>query len=199
MFHPAAYLFTWLLAALILPFMGQASLIAIFLCILLGGKTVWQRWGKQIVRAKWLLLTLWLVLAYGIPGDLWQGMAWAPSIEGMAAANLHVMRLVVLLGTLAWLFCKLTHQQFIVSLWVMTFPFRRLGMDSDRTVARLALVFDYLEQAPPKGSWRHFLDEPAEGGQVLETLQLMIPRWQGRDTLWLTGMLTALFCLGWIG
>ena len=195
LFHPAAYLIVWLLSALALQFMSWTALLLGFLFLLAGGASVLKRWKQLAWRAKWLLTTLWLVLAYGTPGDLWQGLAWAPSLEGIDAASLHVVRLLLLLGTLAWLFGRLPHQQFIVSLWVLVSPFRRLGMDSERTVARLALVFDYLEQAPPKGSWRHFLDAEVEGTRLLETLKLEIPYWKRVDIFFLTGALVSLMLL----
>lgn len=147
------------------------------------GSRAMLRWRRLVWRAKWLLLTLWIVLAYGTPGYLWLGLSWAPSVEGMELAALHVLRLTLLLASLACLFERLPHRDFMVGLWVLAHPFAFLGLDADRSVARLALVFDYLEHAPSRGSWRHFLEPQPEGGRVLESLRLEIPHWRAADAI----------------
>ncbi|OQA32505.1 MAG: hypothetical protein BWY57_01891 [Betaproteobacteria bacterium ADurb.Bin341] len=198
LFHPATYLISWAVFALGLQFLDWQALAVVALATLAIGGRAMQRWGRLVWRAKWLLLTLWIVLAYGTPGYLWQGFSWAPSVEGMELAALHVLRLILLLASLAYLFERVPHRDFMVGLWVLARPFAFLGLDADRSVARLALVFDYLEHAPPKGSWRHFLEPQAEGGRILESLRLEIPRWRMADAillLALTAVLTLLLIL----
>ncbi len=195
MFHPASYLISWFVFALGLQFLDwQALGWVALLTLVLGGRVI-ARWGRLVWRAKWLLLTLLIVLAYGTPGYLWHGLAWAPSIEGLEVAALHILRLILLLGSLAYLFERLPHRDFMVGLWVLVRPFRFLGLDADRSVARLALVFDYLEHAPPKGSWRHFLEPQPEGGRIFENLRLEIPRWRMADALLLLAIIAALTLL----
>lgn len=197
MFHPAACLIVWLLFAVAVQFFGWTPLAVSALIIAAAGIPVSRRWWKLILRAKWLLLTLWFVLAYGTPGDLWYGQGWAPSIEGIEAASLHALRLIVLLGSLAWLFMRLPRIQFISGLWVLARPFRPLGVDADRSVARLGLVFDYLEHAPPRGTWRHFLDVPDNQTETLETIRLEVPRWKIADSGFLvaTGLILILLAV----
>lgn len=188
LFNPAAYLLTWFLFAVAVQHFGWVALSIVFLGFLFFRNGLISAWVKLALRAKWLLLTLWMVLAYGTPGDLWHGNAFAPSIEGMQAASLHVCRLLLLLGGLALLFKKLTHEQFLVSLLVLSCPLRRLKLDAERTVARLGLVFNYLEQAPAKGNWRHFLDTDWKENQIQETFKLEVPRWRIADTFMLFGI-----------
>lgn len=195
LFNPAAYFISWLMMAVAVQVFDWTSLAIAFFGMLLTGKNTLRRWWQLIWRAKWLLLTLCLVLAYGTPGDLWRGIKWAPSMEGMDAAGLHVMRLLLLLGSLAWLFQHLPHQRFVVSLWVLMRPIQKLGWDADQTVARLALVFDYLEQAPAKGTWRHFLETPQEGNRTLEIVKLEVPRWHAADSFLLLAVFVLLLLL----
>lgn len=168
--------------AVAVQFFGWVALAVAAVIAILSGRAVRRRWFKLVLRAKWLLLTLWFVLAYGTPGDIWQGLGWAPSVEGIEAATLHALRLVVLLGSLGWLFETLPHIRFVSGLWTLARPFRPLGVDADRSVARLALVFEYLEQAPPRGTWRHFLDLPEQTTGTLETVRLDVPLWKRADT-----------------
>lgn len=193
-FHPAACLTAWLGFAVAAQFFGWHSLALTATLLLFTGHGVRSRWWRLLLRAKWLLLTLWLVLAYGTPGDLWLGQTWAPSIDGVDAASLHAARLLILLGSLSWLFQTLSHASFIAALWVLARPFARTTR-VDRSVARLSLVFDYLEHAPPKGSWRHFLELPSDEERMLETLQLAVPRWRGQDSLFLLIVLAVIVLL----
>jgi len=195
LFHPASYLISWVVFALGLQFLDWQALGLVTLATLVMGSRGMIRWGRLVWRAKWLLLTLWIVLAYGTPGYLWQGLSWAPRVEGMELAALHVLRLTLLLASLACLFERLPHRDFMVGLWVLARPFAFLGLDADRSVARLALVIDYLEHAPPKGSWRHFLEPQPEGGRILETLILEIPHWKMKDAILLAGVFVGLTLL----
>lgn len=196
LFHPAACLIVWLFFAISVQlFFWPALAVVAALLAGLGWSARRPAW-RLIWRAKWLFVSLWLILAYGTPGDLWQGQTWAPSLEGMDAASLHAARLLLLLASLAWLLQALPHERFISGLWALISPLRRFGVAADRSVARLALVFDYLEHAPPRGSWRHFLEMPEEfRGRLLETVCIEITPWRGRDGFLFIGVLSACLAL----
>lgn len=182
MSHPAARLLSWLIAIVALQYLGWPVLGCFALAIGLAGKGVRRRWWVLVRRARWLLLTLWLILAYGTPGDAWRDLPWAPTEAGIYEASLHALRLVVMLGSLAWLFEALPRDRLMAGLWSLIQPLRRFGVDADRIVVRLALVFDYLEKAPPKGTWRHLLDEPQHGEGGLDVVRIELPRWRPADT-----------------
>lgn len=182
MLHPAACLLIWIIFALIVQYLGWWGLLFCLLILCIPGRAVRVRCLLLVRRARWLLLSLWLILAYGTPGDLWMGQTWMPSLEGLDVASLHAARLVALLGSLAWLLHTLKHDGLVISLWVLARPLRFLGVNADQTVARLALVFDYLDHAPPRGTWRNFLDFPPEGDRILECVSLDLPAWRLADT-----------------
>ncbi len=158
MFHPAAILLVWTAAVLALQFFGWSALALVAAGLFLGGRAVvLARWWRLLRRARWLLLTLWLILAYGTPGEVWFPADWAPTDSGVELAGLHVLRLGLLLGLLAALFETLDQKRLVSGLWALTRPISLLGIAADRLVVRLALVFDFLEHTPPAGNWRHLL------------------------------------------
>lgn len=181
--HPAASLLSWLIAIVAAQFLPWPGLLFLFAAAALAGEGVRRHWRILLRRARWLLLSLWLILAYGTPGDAWLGWPWAPTEAGMYESTLHAFRLVVMLGALAWLFDRLPRARLMAALWALARPWQRFGVAGDRLVVRLALVFDYLENAPPKGSWRHLLDENAAGvSGGLDRVRIELPRWRPLDS-----------------
>ena len=94
---------------------------------------------------RWLLLSVWLILAYGASGDALFDLTWMPTHEGVREATLHVARLVLMLGCLAWLFALLGNQGLLVALQSLLHPLSRFGLGSERLVVRLSLVMRNLQ------------------------------------------------------
>nr|WP_319004118.1 hypothetical protein [Ferribacterium limneticum] len=141
------------------------------------------RWLAYVRRARWLLLTLWLILAYNTPGEAWQDWPWAPTYEGIAEASLQAARLLIMLACLAWLFVNADRDGMVGGLWYLLKPFRTLGLDIERLVVRLSLVLENLQTVPEKGAWRRMLavDAVLAGGP--EVLHLKVLPWSGRDAV----------------
>lgn len=198
MSHPAASLLCWLITIVALQYLAWPALLAIALAIALAGTGARRRWWTLLRRARWLLLTLWLILAYGTPGEAWHNLPWAPTEAGMYEASLHALRLVIMLGALAWLFDRLPRERLMAGLWALIQPLCRFRVDADRLVVRLALVFDYLEKAPPKGSWRHLLDESQHAAGGLDVVRIELPRWKAGDTGALLGIVLVMAAGVWL-
>ena len=196
MIHPGAVVLTWLFSTVTLQFLGAHALGLATLALLLSGKGVVGRWARQVRRARWLLLTLALVFAFGTPGEAVFPVAWAPTDAGVEAAGLHGFRLVVLLGLLALLFELLDRRGLIVGLGSIAAPLRFVGLPVEPAVVRLALVFEYLETQPDKGSWRSILQEGEGEAAGPEVLQLEITSWRMRDAFLLGAALVVLVGLG---
>ncbi|MGE5490981.1 MAG: hypothetical protein ACM31P_06855 [Actinomycetota bacterium] len=188
MSHPAARLLSWLIAIVALQYLDWTALALFALALGLTGPEVRRRWWILVRRARFLLLTLWLILAYGTPGDAWHDFPWAPTEGGIYEATIHAVRLMLMLGSLGWLFRSLPKERLMAGLWSLVQPLRRVRVDVDRIVVRLALVFDYLEKAPPKGSWRHLLDESRHGEGGLDMVRIELPAWGLADTVSLVGL-----------
>jgi hypothetical protein len=188
--HPSCALIIWLAAVLALQALGYAGVLLLAAGVLVLGGGVLGPWWGYVQRARWLLLTLWLILAYNVPGEAYQDMPWAPTYEGIADANLHALRLVVMLGCLSWLFQRLGRDGLVSALWGLLQPCRVIGLDTERLVVRLSLVLDHLKVAPEKGGWRRMLRSDSMPHAGPEVLHLVLPPWIARDTV-LTILVTA--------
>lgn len=189
--HPSAALALWFAAVVAVQYLDYPGL-AVVAVVLLAIPGVLRPWFGFVRRARWLLLTLWLILAYNTPGEAYADMAWAPTYEGLAEASLHAVRLVVMLECLAWLFARLGRAGLLAGLWRLLQPCRRLGLDSERLVVRLSLVLENLQREQEKGAWRRVLAAAPDFAQGPEVVHLTAAVWQARDSL-LVGL--SLCCL----
>lgn len=182
--HPSTALIAWLAAVLAVQFLGYPGLGLLALGVWLSRPAAGRAWLGYVRRARWLLASLWLILAYNTPGEAFRDWAWAPTYEGVAEANLQAVRLVAMLGCLAWLFGHLGRDGLVSALWGLLRPLRALGIDTGRLVIRLSLVLEYLQTPQEKGAWRKMLTTEkhyfADGPEVLH---LSLPLWAPTDTL----------------
>ncbi|WP_162888712.1 CbiQ family ECF transporter T component [Dechloromonas sp. HYN0024] len=195
--HPSCALIIWLAAVLGIQFVGYAGLGLLLAAALVLTPGLSVRWRGYIWRARWLLLTLWLILAYNTPGEALHDLVWAPTYEGMAEGNLQAVRLVTMLACLSWLFLHLGHAGMICGLWGLLRPLRRLGLDIERVVVRLSLVLDNLQTPPAKGAWRQMLAaQPMDlGGQTV--LPITLAPWRLRDSLLVAASALSLMGVAW--
>ncbi len=181
--HPTTALIAWLAAVLATQFLAWAGLGLLVIGLLLARPGLWRAWFAYVRRGRWLLLSLWLILACNTPGEAFADLPWAPTYEGMAEASLQAARLLAMLGCLAWLFDHLGRDGLVSALWGLLRPLQRLGLDTARLVVRLSLVLENLQQNPEKGAWKKMLagDPDFAGGPAV--LHLRQPLWAVRDTL----------------
>ncbi len=169
--HPSALLLLWMIGVLGSQHVSHPGHIVLVVPLFfLPGVT--RHWLGFLRRTRLLLLSLWLILAYHTPGEALEGYAWAPTYEGMAEANLHAMRLLVLLACVAWLFVRLGRSGIIAGLWGLCSPFARFGIDLERLVVRLSLVLGQLEAPLPKGAWRNMLTGEPGGFDGLNVIRI---------------------------
>jgi len=181
--HPSTALIAWLAAVLASQFLGYAGLGLLAVGILIALPAAAGTWLKYVRRARWLLVTLWLILAYNTPGEAWRDQVWAPTYEGVAEANLQAVRLLVMLACLAWLFCRLGRDGLVSALWGLLQPLHMRGADTRALVVRLSLVLDNLQEPPEKGAWRKVLASGGDFAVGPDSLTLSLPRWQLTDSL----------------
>jgi energy-coupling factor transporter transmembrane protein EcfT len=185
--HPATRLTGWLALLVAVQCLSGAALFAVCLIAPLSGKRVARRGARLIWRARWLLLSLTLVFAWGVAGEpLWSG-GMAPTHEGIDEALKHLGRLFLVLVTVAAFLEFMPLADLLAATHVLLTPFRRLGADSDRGVARLMLALRYVESLPRPRDWRSLLDVPeTAAGEVIEI--------DHRAMRWIDGCLMA----GWL-
>lgn len=184
-------LITWLATIVAIQFLGYPFIVGGALCIFIFARSALPVWWRFVCRARWLLLCLWLVLAYGVPGEAVFDLAWAPTWEGVTAANLHALRLVFMLGCLSWLFGQLGRSGLVAALWGLLRPLEGRWFDTSRLVVRLSLVLEHLKKPQEKGAWRQMLayQVPPTGP---ESLKIILPAWHLADTLLVAMLLSGL-------
>lgn len=192
--HPSSALLICLMAIVVIQFLGHAGLGLVFVLLLSGFRSLFAGWWKLLRRLRWLLASVWAILAYGTPGDALLDMAWLPTHEGVAEATLHVARLALMLGCLAWLFASLGQRGLLVALVSLLRPLARCGVASDRLVVRLSLVMENLQVELPKGAWRDMLDGNPGGDNGPASLQVTVPAWRPVDYLVCLGAVVFSIC-----
>lgn len=167
--HPTTRLLLWLQLMLAFQWLDGGMLVVMFLPLLLLGRPVLQRGGRLVWRARWLLVSLFVIFAWGVSGEpLWQGVA-APTYEGLLAALTQLGRLLLMLMIVAAFLEFMPLPSLLAATHRMLHPLRRFGIDPDRGVIRLMLVMRYVETLPRPRDWRSLLDVPAVSvSEVLE-------------------------------
>jgi hypothetical protein len=189
--HPSTTLIAWLAAVVGVQFLGYLGLGLLGLALLFSAAPL-RAWLGYTWRARWLLLMLWVILAYNTPGEALQDVSWAPTYEGLVEANLHLTRLVLILGCLAWLFGRLNQDQLLSALWGLLFPMGRLGFDIERLLVRLALVLQNLQEPLEKGVWKKILATQPAIPRGPDCMRLTQPAWHLLDVLGVI-LISALF------
>jgi energy-coupling factor transporter transmembrane protein EcfT len=167
-----------LLAIALLPVLGRASLV---------------RWLRLLRRARWLLLTLLIVLAWGIAGEpLWEEAGRiSPTYEGLTEAATQLGRLVLVLAAVASLLETTPIERLMAGTHILLRPLAGLGLDVNRAVVRLSLALHYAEQMPSR-DWRNILSPIECAGP--QTVCLVSPPAQLKD--WLVLAVTAILAAG---
>jgi len=177
--HPTTRLCLWLSLLVVVQCLGGRVLAATFLVLPVLGYRILKRGGRLIWRARWLLLSLFIILAWGIAGDpLWNGVG-TPTYEGLSEASIHVGRLLLVLMVVAALLESLPLVDFLAATHFMLSPLRHFGLDPDRGVVRLMLVLRYVETLPRPRDWRSLLDVPT--ASVSERVEVNYQPLRGQD------------------
>lgn len=192
--HPSSALLVCLTGIVVIQFLGYGGLGLVLLLLLSMFRQVLPGWWVLLRRLRWLLLSVWLILAYGTVGDALLGQAWLPTHEGAAEATLHVARLALMLGCLAWLFALLGQRGLLVALVSLLGPLSRRGVATDRLVVRLSLVMENLQVEMPKGAWRRMLDGNPGGDDGPTKLRVEVSSWHLIDYLACLGVLAFSIC-----
>lgn len=181
--HPSAYLLIWLFIVLAVQALGGLGLAGLGLLLVLARPAIVPAWWGYLRRSRWLLLTLWLILAFNTPGDAWLDQDWAPTEQGLREASLQAARLALMLGLLAWLFATLGRDGLVAALWGVCLPLRKLGVDTAPFVVRLSLVLDHQQHVHRGSDWRAILQGALPPVDGPDQVKINLPVWQTRDTL----------------
>jgi hypothetical protein len=163
--HPATLLLAWgglvvVLQSLSTQHLALLAVPLVPLSTLLAGKKT----RLLLLRARWLLLSLTLLFVLATPGERVPGVVGdiGVTFDGLKMAAEHVLRLVLLLVTLAVLHEHLGNGGFVAGChWLLT-PLSAWREFRERIVVRLLLVLEYVETSPG-GGWRRWLTADTSG------------------------------------
>ena len=170
------------LAVQCLPPLAMALLLLAFPVV---GRESLLRWRGLMLRTRWLLLSLVLILGWTVAGEpLWTpGFVPPPSHEGLQDAMTQVLRLSLVLAAVAILVTTTALPELMAGCRSLLVPFSALGLDVERAVARLSLVLHFVESAPRVG-WRDWLvAAPEVEGSEDVVLPSPQPAWRDRMAL----------------
>ena len=109
-----------------------------------------QRFLKLLRRLRLLLGVLFAVTLLMTPGAaLWPSWGLYPTHEGVALAVAQLIRLLGMLATVTMLLEGTDRRALAAGCLALLTPLAGHAQWPERAVARLLLVFDYLETAPP--------------------------------------------------
>lgn len=184
--HPATRLVVWLV--LVVGVQSLSGVVLALVCLITPvlGVRVMRRGGRLIWRARWLLLSLLAVFAWGTAGEALWSSAWAPTHEGLLEASKHLGRMLLVLVLVAAFLEFMPLADLLSATHTLLLPFRRCGMDATRGVVRLMLVLRYVETLPRPRDWKTLLETPESWASEVVEIEQQAPGWG--DALVISGL-----------
>ena len=180
--HPATRLLVWLVLLIAVQALDGLLLGGLCLLTFFSGRRIVRRGGRLVWRARWVLVSVFVLLAWGVAGEpLWSASV-APTSEGLQLAYTHVGRLFMVLMTLAAFLESMQITDLLAATHLLLKPLRGAGLNPERGVIRLMLVLRYVETLPRPRDWRSLLDDQGPAGS--ERLELDSQRFR-----WLDGVI----------
>jgi len=158
--HPATLLLAWaVLVGLVQPLPAAALAWLAAVLLSLAWAFARRRTLALLRRTRWLFLSIILLFALATPGQRLPGVVGDLGIthDGILLAAEHVLRLLLLLASLAVLHERLGTPGMMAGLYWLLAPLARWRALRERIVVRLMLVLDQVENAPST-TWRDWLN-----------------------------------------
>lgn len=193
--HPATWLIVWLAFVIVLESLEGLSLLAAVAIWPLIGQSALRRTVRLVWQARWFLLSLFIILAWGGVGEpLWEGIL-APTREGCVDALTHLGRLLLMFIAVALLCESLSAQDLLTAMHQLLRPIRLYGINPDRLLIRLLLVLRQMETRSGPSDWRRalFVPEPV-APEVFDVAEGPLA-WVDRLTMFVVAVTMALLWL----
>ena len=150
--HPAVSILCWLIYALTVEWAKSyvlAGLAVLTALTCVGQAETRSAFLRLLRRSRWLFLSLAAVYAWTMPGTwIWPQLGGlGPSWEGLALGAERVIRLALLLAALALLLHKVSRDDLVYGLYVLAWPFAKLGFDRRAFAVRLALAMEWTRSS----------------------------------------------------
>lgn len=182
--HPSLRLVAWVCGAAALQRAHGWWLVGVLAPgLVLVGAAGRARWRTLLRRSRILLVVLAVTYLLLTPGEALVA-GYVGTQEGVRAAAEQLLRIILMLGAVAWLLATTPVNQLLAGIYGLARPSGRApGPDghglAERFAIRLALVLRYAE-SPIARDWRTLLDETAidHGGPVaFEFVPLRAGHW----------------------
>jgi energy-coupling factor transport system permease protein len=107
-----------------------------------------QKFTLRFFRLKWLFLSVFLVYAFGTPGEYISNLSWAflPTKEGIYLGLMQIAKLLIALSLLGLLIDRTAPKDLMLGLYKILSPLQLLKVDLRRFVVRLMLTLEYVDQ-----------------------------------------------------
>lgn len=164
-FHPATLLLGWgVFVALVQPLTDVALAWFAVVTLPIAGIVAPRRAWFLFHRTRWLLLSIALMFLLATPGQRLPGALgdMGVTLDGVSLALEHILRLLLLLASLAIVHERLGTIGMMAGLHWLLAPLAHWRTLRERIVVRLMLVLDHVESAPAT-SWREWLDRDLPG------------------------------------
>lgn len=161
--HPTARIFLWVLVLLAIQCLNGWLLAAAFAGLLSLSRAALKRGARLLRRARWLIISLFLIFAWGVAGEpvfAAHAIFASPTYEGVHEAFLHLGRLLLVLMAVAAFLEAMPLPELLGGGRQLLAPLTRFGCNPDRAVIRLMLVMHYVETLPSPRDWRTLLNVP---------------------------------------
>ncbi len=176
--NPTALLICWVLIVLAVQILAAPMLPLAAAAFLFSGRSALGRWWRLAWRTRWLVLSLLLVISLSVPGEpLFAVFPSGPSREGVVEALIQSARLMLALAAVAILLDVLRLPALMAGCHGLLRPIDRLGLSSDRAVARLALTLHYAEALPRPRDWRALLRPAGRDDAADSAHHVKLPRY----------------------
>lgn len=160
--HPTARLVLWLLFLVAVQTLSGVVLLSAFVFLPLVGAKILRRGWHLMRRARWLLISLFVILSWGAAGEPLWDWDYAPTQEGVLDALTHLGRLLLVLLAVAAFLETMSLPDLLAGARILLRPLQCFGLDPDRGIVRLMLVLRYVETLPSPKDWRSLLDVPVK-------------------------------------
>jgi energy-coupling factor transport system permease protein len=111
-----------------------------------------QTFLHAVRRMRWLFLSIFIIYAFGTPGELIPNFPvnFAPTFEGAQLGLVQVEKLLIALAALSLLLTSSPREKMLLGLYMLLLPFKFFGLNVERFAARLMLTLDYVEELAAK-------------------------------------------------
>lgn len=148
--HPATALVLWLFFVIWTEFAAPLWLVLAAIILLPGlPGDAWTLFVRYLRRTRWLLLSLLVIHAYTMPGELlFPGLGGlSPQLEGMQEGGLRISRILLLLAALALLMTHVSRTDLLLGIYRILQPLKWFNINGERIAVRLWLTLHYAEMA----------------------------------------------------